>query len=292
MKKAFAMAMILVFAASAAACGTQAQETKATEVSETRDVEATESVEIASAEEDGQNPAMNYIGSYAVGRANIDVSCEGKTDVKFLVTWGSSAFETTSWEMSGTFDESTRSVSYTNGTKTNIVFDENGGETDTVEYTDGTGTFTFQDGGRLIWQDDKENAAEDMVFLFGGGELPDDMDPVEDGVVIDYGTSSIYSGDDFEEAIALIRAEFDTWEGCEMHSIRYAGDECNSEENIKWLNELKEGQNYTQCMEFLTNFHSPVEGGGAWEPDMEFEDYQWYLGRSDTGSWELLSWGY
>ena len=45
-------------------------------------------------------------------------------------------------------------------------------------------------------------------------------------------------------------------------------------------------------IEFLTDFHSPVEGGGAWEPDTEYTDYQWWLAREADGGWELLSWGY
>ena len=88
------------------------------------------------------------------------------------------------------------------------------------------------------------------------------------------------------------RAEFDNWKGCEMHNIRYAGDECNSEENIKWVNTLGEGKNYTECIEFYTDFHSPKEAVGAWEPDTEYTDYNWYLARTDGGTWELVNWGY
>ena len=77
---------------------------------------------------------------------------------------------------------------------------------------------------------------------------------------------------------------------------KYAGDECNSEENLKWLNSLGDGGDYTQCIEFLTDFHSPVLEeqleGTAWEPDHEYADYQWWLARKDGGDWELVSWGY
>lgn len=122
------------------------------------------------------------------------------------------------------------------------------------------------------------------------------VDPIpEEGaadVTIDYGASELYSQEDMEKAVDLIKKEFSTWEGCELHSIRFAGDDCNSADNIRWMNELKPGQNYTQCIEFLSDFHSPVEGGGAWEPDQEYKDYQWYLARTDGGDWELVSWGY
>ena len=55
-----------------------------------------------------------------------------------------------------------------------------------------------------------------------------------------YGDSDIYSQSDMDSAIRLIKREFSGWSGCELHKIEYAGDECNSEENIKWLNELAE----------------------------------------------------
>ena len=64
----------------------------------------------------------------------------------------------------------------------------------------------------------------------------------------------------------------------------------------QWLNSLKDGANYTQCMEFLSSFHSPTEEadleGTAWEPDTEYKDYQWWLARSEGGEWELVTWGY
>ena len=109
---------------------------------------------------------------------------------------------------------------------------------------------------------------------------------------IDYGTSELYTKEDMDEAIAVILAEFDTWEGCEMHSIRYTSDETNSAENIAWLNAHREGHAYTQCIEFLSDFHSPVEAYGAWNPDEEYTGWNWWLGRTDGGSWELVDWGY
>jgi len=39
-------------------------------------------------------------------------------------------------------------------------------------------------------------------------------------------------------------------------------------------------------------FHSPVEGGGAWEPNTEMTDYQWWLARADGQGWQLVSFGY
>ena len=95
------------------------------------------------------------------------------------------------------------------------------------------------------------------------------------------------------DAMLAIKCKFAAWEGCELHAIRYAGDEANSEENIEWLNSLEEGAEYTQVAELLMDFHSPVEEGPyAWEPDTEYTDYNWWLARAEDGGWEIVSWGY
>ena len=104
-------------------------------------------------------------------------------------------------------------------------------------------------------------------------------------------TSKTFTQADMDAAIALINAEFNTWKGCELYGIRYAGDAENNAENLKWLNDLKD-KKYTACMLFFSDFHSPVEGGGAWEPDQDYNDYQWWLAREDGGDWELVTWGY
>ena len=122
-------------------------------------------------------------------------------------------------------------------------------------------------------------------------------------VAIDLGSSSLYTQEELNTAILLIRDKFATFTGCELHSIRYAGDDANNEENLEWLNSLREvrsnippedvGKQYVQVAEFLSDFHSPVEEGPyAWELDMEYKDYQWWLGRLEDGRWEIVSWGY
>lgn len=112
-------------------------------------------------------------------------------------------------------------------------------------------------------------------------------------VKIDYGKSALYTQAELYDALLAVKCKFASFADCELHSIRYAGDECNTAENIEWLNELDEGQNYTQVVEFLSDFHSPVaDGPYAWEPDTEYADYQWWLARTANGDWQLISWGY
>ena len=114
----------------------------------------------------------------------------------------------------------------------------------------------------------------------------------ETDVEIDYGTSEIFTPEELAEAAIQIKCTFAGWKGCELHSLRYAGDEADKEENLQWLNSLNEEAGYTHVAEFLTDFHSPVEAEGAWEPDQEYKDYQWWLGRTDDGGWEVVTWGY
>lgn len=115
-------------------------------------------------------------------------------------------------------------------------------------------------------------------------------------VKIDFGNSKIYSEDDMNAAIELIKNEFSRWEGCELHSISYSSDdECNSK-NIAWMNDLAPAHDlasdFTQCIMFKSDFHSPKNGGGAWNADAEYTGWQWWLARSEDGNWELLTWGY
>ena len=62
------------------------------------------------------------------------------------------------------------------------------------------------------------------------------------------------------------------------------------------MNDLAPGQDlagdFTQCIMFKSDFHSPKNGGGAWNADAEYTDWQWWLARADGGEWRLLTWGY
>lgn len=108
---------------------------------------------------------------------------------------------------------------------------------------------------------------------------------------VDYKTSEIYSKEDMDAAIEQIMKEFNNWEGCEMHQINYTDDQ-KCKDNLSYVNELDTDKKFEECIVFTANFHSPKEGGGAWQADYEYEDYEWYLARVKGGEWELLTWGY
>ncbi len=132
-----------------------------------------------------------------------------------------------------------------------------------------------------------------------GGTSPDrepgDGPAIENAapeVGIDLGESAIYTQEDLRAAVLAIREEFAAFEGCELHRLRYAGDESCTEENLHWMNELNPDGGYTQVAEFLSDFRSPAEETGAWEADREYTDWQWWLARTENGGWEILTWGY
>ena len=114
------------------------------------------------------------------------------------------------------------------------------------------------------------------------------------GVTADFGSSELYTQEELEEAAVQVKCMFASFDGCELHSLRYAGDAGNSEENIAWMNGLDEGKKYVQTACFFTDFHSPVHPGEdtAWDPDTEYTDWEWWLAREADGGWQLLTWGH
>ena len=109
---------------------------------------------------------------------------------------------------------------------------------------------------------------------------------------VDLSGSELYAEEELKDAMLAAKCMFASWAGCELHSIRYAGDEANNEENLNWLNSLEEGAEYEQAAELLMNFHTDRDVGGAWEPDQEYIDYQWWLARRKDSGWEIVSTGY
>ena len=114
----------------------------------------------------------------------------------------------------------------------------------------------------------------------------------ETEVDIDYGQTELFTREELEEAAVQIKCQFALWEGCEMHTLRYAGDECNTDENIAWINSLSDGGKYFAVCKFVCDFHSPKENAGAMNPDEEYRNYEFWLGKNEDGDLDLVSWGY
>ena len=111
----------------------------------------------------------------------------------------------------------------------------------------------------------------------------------ETDVSIDYGTSELYTQEVREEMAILIKCRFAALEGCELHSLRYVGDESASAEKLAWLNSLKDDDSeYGKAACFLMDFHTPKENSGSFDPDHEYTDYQWWLGCDADGDWDIV----
>ncbi len=119
------------------------------------------------------------------------------------------------------------------------------------------------------------------------GDAPADSGNVD----IDYGSSQLFTRDELEDAVGLIRDEFDNWDGCEMRSLTYAGDDNNTEDNKKWLGSMEDTE-YDAVCEFTCDFITLPDAPIQWEPDEEYKDYQFWLGQKADGGWDLVTWGY
>lgn len=117
--------------------------------------------------------------------------------------------------------------------------------------------------------------------------------------VINYGESGIYSQEDVKAAVQVVKTSFaESFDGCELYSIAYTSDDCNSPENVAWMNELAEGQGmdavFTQCIILKSDFHSPKDPEKALSlnVDQDYTGFEWCLTRTDGGKWTLMTCGY
>ena len=110
-------------------------------------------------------------------------------------------------------------------------------------------------------------------------------------VAIDLSGSEVYTVGELTDAMLAIKCKFAAWADCELHAIRYAGDEAASDEKLAWLNSLEEGTEYEQAAEFLMDFHAGLDAPDGFEPNKDYTDYAWWLARSADGDWEIVSVG-
>ena len=76
----------------------------------------------------------------------------GKNQVyQIHVHWGSTAFESENWTMTGTFHDTTGELTYKDCTRMTLTLKEDGAENEAVRYTDGKGKFLYKNG-ELYWQ--------------------------------------------------------------------------------------------------------------------------------------------
>lgn len=178
-----------------------------------------------------------------------------------------------------------------------VYFEEAEDEEDTEEETEND--FSDEDETEDDFSDedetedeftDEDETEDDSTDEGYDTDEPDD----EYDIDFDYGESALYTREDMDEAIEEIIDEFDGWDGCVLKSLSYAGDECNNSENLAWMNSLKPEEDFTECIKFVSVFHSPAatDEPTAWNPDTDYTDWEWWLARTDGGDWMLVTWGY
>ena len=93
--------------------------------------------------------------------ATMDVEKAETGTYHILIHWASGAKEASTWEISGTYDETSGMLSYENGNYTVHTWDENDKETiSDEEVTKGT---LMKEGDKLRWSDSKNE--EDGLFV-------------------------------------------------------------------------------------------------------------------------------
>ena len=109
------------------------------------------------------------------------------------------------------------------------------------------------------------------------------------GAYFDLNGSKRYTQAELQAAVDVILNTFNTFEGCELHGISYAGDE-ESMDALASANSLERGV-FDEIALFDSHFRSPKEQIGSWEPDEEYT-WSWTLGRAGKGEWTLVNYGW
>ncbi len=94
-------------------------------------------------------------------RATMDVEKAETGTYHILIHWASGAKEASTWEISGTYDETAGMLSYENGNYTVHTWDENDNETISEEEV--TKGALMKEGDKLRWSDSKNE--EDGLFV-------------------------------------------------------------------------------------------------------------------------------
>ena len=164
MKRNIALVLIcIIFALSIAGCGGAKPE---------GNTEASGSGETTAAEDTGVPQELTdvLVGEWQEvnqQRAVMDIlpgEYVGEGDFVITISWASSYNERDFWEMNADYDPGTGKLTYTNGRKSDQVFDDEGNSSkETVLWEDAQGTFTLTDG-KLYWEDSKEENTADLAF--------------------------------------------------------------------------------------------------------------------------------
>ena len=97
-----------------------------------------------------------FVGLWVCGRAALEIAPDGAESYKCFIRWGSSAWETSTWEYD-CYCDGERLVSLENGVRCDLTFAEDGSVAERKRvFDDGAAGFELLEDGRLRWIDYKE----------------------------------------------------------------------------------------------------------------------------------------
>ena len=136
--------------------------------------------------EESKNPVQEYIGLYDNDTGNVLVQeNEEGTGAKIRVIYYDSSEDYTMWNMSGSLDPSTLILSYTDGVRTNYIWDKEALDySEEIAYENGEGSFTFSDELKLVWNPASEEPVTDTVYEWFSFSSEEEAQIItEDGVL-------------------------------------------------------------------------------------------------------------
>lgn len=100
------------------------------------------------------------------GRGNIEIIKHGDDLYDVQIHWGAGATEMYFWQMTAS-PAASNILQYQNCRHSIITLpeDETGEDTETVQYENGTGSFTLLSTNELTWQDDTGHAGDNVLFI-------------------------------------------------------------------------------------------------------------------------------
>lgn len=109
---------------------------------------------------------------------------------------------------------------------------------------------------------------------------------------VNLGKSDILSEESLQSAASVVLAEISGWDSVKkVYDVTYCGDEISAD-NLDYCIELGE-KSYAQCAVFKSSFLTANSAGsGGFEPNSRYDDWMWYLAKTENGEWALLTWGY
>ena len=100
------------------------------------------------------------------GRGMIEISANGNGAYDVSIQWGNGAAQTYFWTMTASAPEGDAPILiYTDARHTIITFESEESSTEEVVYENGTGSFSLDENGELVWNDDVEQQAAETTFV-------------------------------------------------------------------------------------------------------------------------------